>query len=79
MTFETMVFVATIASPIVALLVGTGQILAIYFGLREMSKANKDRAKIVNDQGLLSAEICAGLREQSAGLRELLNRTEPSM
>ena len=61
---ETAVVFATVASPIVALLVGTGQILAIYFGLREMSKANKDRAKIVNDQGLLSAEICADLREQ---------------
>ena len=72
---ETAVVFATVASPIVALLVGAGQILAIYFGLREMSKANKDRAKIVNDQGLLSAEICAGLREQSAGLQELLKRT----
>ena len=76
---ETSVVVATIASPIVALLVGTGQILVICWGLREMRKAAEDRSKMAKDQGLLLAEIGAGLREQSAGLRELLKPTESSM
>lgn len=82
----TAVEIAAIASPIVALVVGAGQYGLIYWGLRQMSKAAESRSTQVD-------EICAGMQTSSkalekqgkaledmgAGIRELLNRTQPTM
>ena len=83
---ETSVVIATIASPIVALLVGAGQIGIIYWGLHQMDRAARSRSTQVDQicdgmraQSKALEDMGAGLREQSAGLRELLKRTEPSM
>ena len=75
----TAIEVATIATPVVALIVGAGQCGLIYWGLRQMSKAAESRSTQVD-------EICTGMRTQGkaledmgAGIRELLNRTQPTM
>lgn len=67
--------IATIASPIVALLVGAAQVGVIVWGLREMRNAAKDRTKQVDAQTELLAEIGKGIREQSAGLRETVEHS----
>ena len=70
--------VAAIASPVVVLLVGTGQCGLIWWGLRQMRDAAKDRSKMTYDQGKLLAEIGDGIQSQSEGIRALLERSQPS-
>ena len=68
-----------LSGSIVALVVGAGQCGLIFWGLRQMSKASEIRNKQVDDQGEALREMGNALREQSAGIRELLERTGPSM
>ena len=66
---DTVVAVAAIASPAVALLVGAGQCGLIWWGLSEMRKAAEDRTRQVDAQVRM-------LDKQGKALEELLKRTE---
>ena len=68
-----------LSGSIVALVVGAGQCGLIFWGLRQMSKASEIRSKQVDNQGEALREMGNALRDQSAGIRELLERTGPSM
>lgn len=60
---ETMIW-ATLAGPIVAAIVGGIQCGLIYYGIRAMKDSTKSREPILE-----------ALRDQSAGIRALLERT----
>ena len=74
-----------VASPIVALLVGGGQCLLIWLGIRAMRDSNKSREPLLESLQATTAslrEVTTDLREQrlasqdqSTGIRELLQRS----
>lgn len=68
-----------LSGSIEALVVGGGKCGLIFSGFRQMSKASEIRSKQGDDQGEALREMGNALREQSAGIRELLERTGPSM
>ena len=59
-----------ILQALVALVVGGGQCLLIYYGLRRMEKTGARRDKQVEDQGKVLEEIGAGIQEQISLSRE---------
>ena len=62
--------VAMLIGPMVALLVGMGQIGMIWWGLRQMKEASRDRSKMAYDQGRALEKACAGIDETLKLLRE---------
>ena len=67
----TAMFWATLAGPLVALIVGAAQCALIWYGIQAMKASNESRGQ----QGEALAALVEGLRDQSAGIRELLERS----
>ena len=49
-----------------------GQLLVIFYGLKRMEQTGTRRDKQIDQQGKVLEDIAAGIREQSASLREVV-------
>ena len=74
MTLETAVAVATIASPIVAALVGAAQVAVVAWGIRVMTRAQDARA---DREDARHRESMEALRALIHGMETVIARTAP--
>ena len=65
---------AAIAIPLVALIVGAGQIIVVSVGIRVMRRTSDQREK---REDARHAEAMEALRQQAEALRVLIERTAP--
>ena len=78
-TIEPVVTIGELLGPAVVAVVGSIQCLLIFYGLRQMSVASKERSRQldaverrIEQQGKALEDVGAGIREAAAGIRELL-------